>query len=67
MRYEIVIQLWDAPRRIEEAREPGTAWAKFKVAMQLPNLYFVTLIEVGDGDEILSTTRHVPLRNRRKP
>lgn len=65
MRYEIELHFWDQPRQIKTTRSLRQARKWFLQAINLRYLYYVTLIEVDEGDNVVSTTRHVPL-NRRK-
>jgi len=64
--YELEIHFWDSPREVSQTRSRATAYKRFRRAMKRPFLYYVTLIELDEASEtIISTTRHVPLRNRR--
>lgn len=64
--YEIVIHFWDSPAVVTETRNAREAYRMFRSAMKRPGIYYVTLIEFDEnGETIISTTRHVPLRNRR--
>jgi hypothetical protein len=64
--YEIEMHFWESPKSCKSTRSKGAAYRWFRRAMNLPGLYYVTLIQFDEAkQQIVSTTRHVPLKNRR--
>lgn len=66
MRYEIDVLFYNAPRRTYNTRNLRRARRLFLQAINHADLYYVTLIEIDQCEFVLSTTRHVPIKNRRK-
>lgn len=65
--YEIVIQFWDSPAVVTEARNAREAYRAFRRGMKHPGMFSVTLVTWDNQlHEMVSTTRHVPHKRQEK-